>query len=115
MDEKVIDEGQSVNGMDLQEFGSLFILLLKGSKVIWLTVSVLLRIARSDADGRPFRIHSDPGQTVSYISSMGASLYAFPTEETLLYCLIHYSSIYTTTFNLGRSQPGFNPLSFALY
>ena len=49
---------------DFQESGSLLILLLKGSKVIRLTVSVLLRVARSGVNGRSFRITFETDQKV---------------------------------------------------
>ena len=44
--------------------GSLVILLLKGSKVIRLTVPVLLRIARRGVNSRPIRITFDTDQKV---------------------------------------------------
>ena len=44
----------SVNGIDFQDCGLVSILLLMGSEVFLLTVSVLLRLARSGVDERPF-------------------------------------------------------------
>ena len=58
--------------LDFQKSGSLLILLLKGSKVIQLTVSVMLQIARSGVNGRPFRITFETDQKVIRSSVNGA-------------------------------------------
>ena len=41
------------------QYGSLLILFLKGSKKIWQTVPIVLRIDRRSVDGRPIRIAWD--------------------------------------------------------